>query len=70
MNAYCRRESTYDDFDRVAYELAAIFASKGFGTAQHREAVAALREFFENSASSPPLPRTPSGDRRRRTPSR
>jgi hypothetical protein len=59
MNAYCRTERTYDDFDRAAYELAGIFASRGFGTAQHREAVAALREILEHSASSPPLPRTP-----------
>jgi hypothetical protein len=59
MNAYCRPERTYDDFDRAAYELAAIFASRGFGTSQHREAVAALREILKHSASSPPLPRTP-----------
>jgi hypothetical protein len=46
MNAYCRRECSCDDFELAAYELAGIFASKGFGTAQHREAVAVLREFF------------------------
>jgi hypothetical protein len=56
MTAHCRPEHTYDDFELAAYELAGIFASRGFGTAQHREAVAALREFFENSASSPLIP--------------